>query len=547
MRRAGQVPAHGARVPHLDRGDPAADDPLGQALPDRLHLGQLRHGSCPAARPPSRSRRPRTAVGHAGAIDIGRVGVVGSAGAVVGRLGHARCSVRQAASAARCSASFLLRPSAPPYRSPATTTQAVKVFAWSGPGLVDPVLRHAEPQRRGQLLQAGLPVQRRRPGRPTRPSAGRRAGGSPPRRCPGRTAGRSRRAAPPGCRRGCSPCPGRRCVSSPLPSSRYGAEPVRPEPAGHVGQRPHVDHAGPQLGQLPLGQVRVVVEERGGDHHAEHRVAEELQPLVGRQAAVLVRVRAVGQRPLAAAPGRAPPRTPPPGGRSGAAAACRWSCASPRCRCAIGAASPSGTAGEQRRRRRGRTAPPVQVGGEGDAGGDVVGAAAAPWQTTTVPATPSRAAARGAPPPAGGPPAIAYAPSMPLSSTLPVKPSVTTTSARAADGDVVPLDQADVAAAAGQRRARRAAASAARRSRSPLPGLGADREQPDPRRGDAVRDGGVGRTEHGVPDQGRPGGRSSEPPDVEQHHRAGDARAGWRPAPGDGRPDQRPEAERRRR
>ncbi len=56
-------------------------------------------------------------------------------------------------------------------------------------------------------------------------------------------------------------------------------------------------------------------------------------------------------------------------------------------------------------------------------------ARAAPWQTTTVPATPSSAAARGAPPPGGFPPAMAYAPSMALSSTLPVNPSVTTTSA----------------------------------------------------------------------------------------------------------------------
>jgi hypothetical protein len=35
--------------------------------------------------------------------------------------------------------------------------------------------------------------------------------------------------------------------------------------------------------------------ERLGDDHAEDRVAEELQALVGRQAAVLVGVRAVGQ------------------------------------------------------------------------------------------------------------------------------------------------------------------------------------------------------------------------------------------------------------
>ena len=35
-----------------------------------------------------------------------------------------------------------------------------------------------------------------------------------------------------------------------------------------------------------------------GDHQAEHRVAEELQALVGGQAALLVRVGAVGQGAL---------------------------------------------------------------------------------------------------------------------------------------------------------------------------------------------------------------------------------------------------------
>ena len=70
------------------------------------------------------------------------------------------------------------------------------------------------------------------------------------------------------------------------------------EVAADVGQRPHVDDRGAQLGQLALGQVGVAAEQRVGDDQAEHRVAEELQPLVGRQAAVLVRERAVRQRAL---------------------------------------------------------------------------------------------------------------------------------------------------------------------------------------------------------------------------------------------------------
>ena len=67
------------------------------------------------------------------------------------------------------------------------------------------------------------------------------------------------------------------------------------ERAGDVGERAHVDHGGPQLGQLALGEVGVVAVERVGDDEAEHGVAEELQALVVGQAAVLVGVRAVRQ------------------------------------------------------------------------------------------------------------------------------------------------------------------------------------------------------------------------------------------------------------
>ena len=214
-------------------------------------------------------------------------------------------------------------------------------------------------------------------------------------------------------------------VSSPLPSSRYGAEPVRAEPAGHVGQRARVDHAGPQLGQPPLGQVRVVVEQRGGDHHAEHRVAEELQPLVGGQAAVLVRVRAVGQRPLQQLGLERRRRTPPPDGPTAVGDACRSSCGVTSLGRAVGRSSSAavgdaamaraaGAAGRRarcrrrcrrRRRRRGRPRPCRRR----RAGPPRAGIAA------------GRRGRR----PARTPP------SMPLSSTLPVKPSVTTTSARA--------------------------------------------------------------------------------------------------------------------
>jgi hypothetical protein len=65
-----EVPPDGSRVVHLDRGDGAAGHPALQSAPDHLDLGQLRHGG----------RSVRGA------------------------------EVRQAASAASCSAAFLVRP-----------------------------------------------------------------------------------------------------------------------------------------------------------------------------------------------------------------------------------------------------------------------------------------------------------------------------------------------------------------------------------------------------------------------------------------------------
>ena len=56
--------------------------------------------------------------------------------------------------------------------------------------------------------------------------------------------------------------------------------------------------AAPPPPELPLGEIGMVAIQRLGDHEPEHRVAEELEALVGRQPAVLVRVRAVRQRLL---------------------------------------------------------------------------------------------------------------------------------------------------------------------------------------------------------------------------------------------------------
>src|SRR6185369_11474812 len=100
-----------SRVQHLDHFDRAAGDVTGQPGPDRLDFRELRHySSCGFS-------------------------LSGLSSCGLSPLGDAywSMSAAKAASAARCSASFLVLPVTPPWRSPATTAQAVNVFAWSGP------------------------------------------------------------------------------------------------------------------------------------------------------------------------------------------------------------------------------------------------------------------------------------------------------------------------------------------------------------------------------------------------------------------------------
>ena len=70
------------------------------------------------------------------------------------------------------------------------------------------------------------------------------------------------------------------------------------QPAGDAREGAHVDDGRAQLGQLALGQIRVRAKQGVGHDQPEHGVAQELQPLVRRQAAVLVGVRAMHERTL---------------------------------------------------------------------------------------------------------------------------------------------------------------------------------------------------------------------------------------------------------
>ena len=87
---------------------------------------------------------------------------------------------------------------------------------------------------------------------------------------------------------------------SPRPSAMYAPRPPLsedPNRARDPRKSAHVDDRRAQLGELSFGEVGMLAVEGIGDDQAEHRIAEEFQPLVGRQAAVLVGVGPMGQRP----------------------------------------------------------------------------------------------------------------------------------------------------------------------------------------------------------------------------------------------------------
>src|SRR5450755_2107179 len=71
---------------------------------------------------------------------------------------------------------------------------------------------------------------------------------------------------------------------------------AEPECPAHVGECPHVDHGGPQLCQLALGEIGVGPVQGLSDDHAENGVTQKLEALVGRQTTVLIRKGTMRQR-----------------------------------------------------------------------------------------------------------------------------------------------------------------------------------------------------------------------------------------------------------
>ena len=117
--------------------DPGAGDPAGQAAPDDLDLGQFGH----AARPSGRRRRPP-------------------------RLRPVQPGAARSASNAAAAALLLGLLLAPPAARAARAARrrapsAWNSLAWSGPSSVTAYSGTPRPSVRGELLQAGLPVQAR--------------------------------------------------------------------------------------------------------------------------------------------------------------------------------------------------------------------------------------------------------------------------------------------------------------------------------------------------------------------------------------------------
>ena len=183
---------------HLDARDPAADDVAGQASPDDLDLGQLRHRRLVD---PGLAPLPDAGLGRQG--PPGELG-----GPLLGLL--------------------LGAPVPEPQRPAADHRRAVNELGVVG--AVSSAIRYSGTPRsagRRQLLQAGLPVQ---PGAEQRRRLAISESNSRcttvPRDLQAVLAGTPRRSPPRARRRGCCPCPGRRW------SPRRGPATGAPEPSG---------------------------------------------------------------------------------------------------------------------------------------------------------------------------------------------------------------------------------------------------------------------------------------------------------------------------
>ena len=276
--RTSGVPAHRSRMEDLHGTDPVAQHRGPEGLVGRPRPGKLRH--CPTTPVRTRRRSPRRRSHRRAPRGDGHVARVAVRACELG----ADRAVRRLG---RLLLGLLLRP------PDAVAVGALGDSDPRGEGLqvvralvLDEVLGHTEVVRGAELLQARLPVQpgAHRGGRLQHGVEEQVHQGGCALEAAGEVDGPDQRLDGVGEDRG--------LLSSAGGLLALAQEDVRPEVDGErdLGERPRVHHGSPQLGQPALGEVGMGQVERLGDDHAEHRVAEELQALVGRQVAVLVGV-----------------------------------------------------------------------------------------------------------------------------------------------------------------------------------------------------------------------------------------------------------------
>ena len=198
---ARDVPPDRTRMTDLDGRDGAVQHVVGETAADDLDLGELRHRA---------ARRSATVAGRRarrGTLRRQRApGQLG--GLLLGfllRAARARAQVR-----------------------PPTTAVAVNTLRWSGPSSAIRYSGTPWPWRRGELLQARLPVQTGAEQRRAAQQLVEQAVDQLARRSPGRARGTPRRSAPRWRRPGCWPSTGRR--SAPRRGPGTGRRPGRPRP-----------------------------------------------------------------------------------------------------------------------------------------------------------------------------------------------------------------------------------------------------------------------------------------------------------------------------
>ena len=266
---AGEVAAYGPGVQDLDPLDAGAGHGVGQPTPDGLDLRKLRQGPGPR-----RAGRPRALGGVLDGLALLEGGEREGGRVLLGLL--------------------LVAPGAGTVVEGVDRDGREERLRVVGARLEHVVDGHAQPGERRDLLQARLPVQARTAGR----DVGDEAVEEVVHEAPGgvdavlQEHGPDQRLHRVGEDRGLVP-PAGGLLAPPEVDERPEVEAAR-----DLREGARVDDRSPQLGELTLRQVGEGREEVLGDHQSEDGVTEELEAFVRGQPTLLVRVRAVRERPF---------------------------------------------------------------------------------------------------------------------------------------------------------------------------------------------------------------------------------------------------------